>query len=96
MVPYPSGGDPRFVDWVGYGARNKASDAQAFVSELGDGLPADATVYLVSSSTYRTFEGKCEQLTAVLNQGRVGTQLQSSKPDDHEEPADLRVLRPAP
>ena len=96
VVPYPSGGDPRFVDWVGYGARNKASDAQAFVSELGDGLPADATVYLVSSSTYRTFEGKCEQLTAVLNQGRVGTQLQSSKPDDHEEPADLRVLRPAP
>lgn len=95
VVPYPGGGDPRFVNWVDYGARNKASDPEEFVIQLGEALPDDATVYLVSSTTYRTFEGKCEQLAATLNRNRVGTQLQSSRPDDHEEPADLLALRPA-
>ncbi len=95
VVPYPTGGDPRFVDWVDYGARNEASDPHAFVAELDERLPTDATVYLVASSTYRTFEGKCEQLTAVLDLDRELVQVQSSKPDEHEEPAGLSILRPS-
>lgn len=96
IIAYPGAADPRFIDWVGYSGRNEDSDPVGFVEQLGERLPDDATVYVVSSTTYRTFEGKCEQLAAVLNQGRVGSQVQSSKPDDHEEPADLLVLRPAP
>jgi hypothetical protein len=94
VIPYPTGGDPRVVDWVDYGARNAASDPEQFVADLGERLPADATVYLVASTTYRTFEGKCEQLIATLNRDRDLTQLQSSTPDDHDETADLMVLRP--
>ena len=94
VIPFPTAGDPRFVDWVDYGERNTASDPQEFVAELGDRLPEDATVYLVASTTYRTFEGKCEQLIATLNAERDLTQLQTSTPDDHDETADLFVLRP--
>lgn len=94
VVPYPTLGDPRFVDWVDYGERNTASDPGAFVAELDERIDPDATVYVVASTTYRTFEGKCEQLIATLNQERDLTQLQSSAPDDHDETADLMVLRP--
>ncbi len=94
VIPFPTAGDPRFVDWVDYGERNTASDPEQFVAELGERLPADATVYLVASTTYRTFEGKCEQLIATLNAERDLTQLQTSTPDDHDETADLFVLRP--
>lgn len=93
VVPYPAAGDPRFVDWVDYGERNEASDPEAFVADLAD-LPADATIYVVASTTYRTFEGKCEELIGVLNRERDLTQLQSSTPDEHDEPADLLALRP--
>lgn len=95
VIPFPTGGDPEFVDWVDYGARNTASDPAAFVAGLGDRLPGDATVYVVSNSTYRTFEGKCEQLVATLGAGREVAQVVTSAPDDHEEPADLLVMRPA-
>ena len=94
VIPYPTAGDPHFVDWVDYGERNESSDPEQFVAELGDRLPEDATVYLVASTTYRTFEGKCEQLIATLNRDRDLTQVQSSTPDDHDETADLMVLRP--
>ena len=94
VIPYPTAGDPHFVDWVDYGERNTASDPEQFVAELGERLPADATVYLVASTTYRTFEGKCEQLIATLNRDRDLTQLQASTPDDHDETGDLMVLRP--
>lgn len=93
-IPYPLADDPRFVDWVDYGERNEASDPQAFVDGLGDRLPPDATLYVVTSTSYRTFEGKCEQLVAALSPGRDLTQLQTSTPAEHEEFADLLVLRP--
>lgn len=94
VIPYPTGGDPRFVDWVDYGERNAASEPGRFVAELGDELPADATLYVVLNTTYRTFEGKCEQLLSELGRDRDVMQLQASAPDDHHEPADLYVLRP--
>jgi hypothetical protein len=94
VIPYPTGGDPRFVDWVDYGVRNEASEPGRFVAELGERLPPDATVYVVLSTTYRTFEGKCEQLLTELGRDRDVAQLQASAPDDHHEPADLYVLRP--
>jgi len=94
VVPYPAGGDPRFVDWVDYGERNEASDPERFATDLAERLPDDATLYVVLSTTYRTFEGKCERLLAALGPGRDQAQLQASEPGEHEEFADLYVLRP--
>jgi hypothetical protein len=94
VIAYPEAGDPRFVDWVDYGARNQASDPEAFVAGLDERLPEDATLYVVSNPTYRTFEGKCEQLIGALSTGRAVTQVQSSAPDEYDEPADLLVMRP--
>lgn len=94
VVPFPTMGDPRFVDWVDYGERNEAADPGAFAQELMADVPADATVYVVSNANYRTFESKCEQLIGALSAGRDLEQLESSKPDDHDEIADLLVLRP--
>lgn len=94
VIPYPTGGDPRFVDWVDYGERNAASEPGRFVADLGSQLPADATLYVVLNTTYRTFEGKCEQLLTELGRDRDVVQLQASAPDEHHEPADLYVLRP--
>lgn len=94
VIPYPAAGDPRFIDWVDYGERNQASDPAEFVSSIADRVPADATIYLVSSPSYRTFEGKCEQLAGALSADRDVTQLASQEPDLHDETADLLVLRP--
>ena len=94
VIPYPAAGDPRFIDWVDYGERNQASDPAEFVSSIADRVPADATVYLVSSPSYRTFEGKCEQLAGALSADRDVTQLASQEPDLHDETADLLVMRP--
>ena len=94
VIPYPAAGDPRFVDWVDYGERNAASDPVQFVEDLGERLPPQATLYVVSNTTYRTFEGKCEQLMGALGADRVATVMVPSAPDDHEEPANLLVLRP--
>ncbi len=96
VVPYPAAGDPRFIDWVDYGARNAASDPTRFVADLGDRVPPTATIYVVSNTTYRTFEGRCEALIGELSAGRNAVQVESSAPDDHEEPANLLILRPQP
>jgi hypothetical protein len=54
---YPAGGDPRFIDWRDYAARNQAADPVAFAR----GLDADAgegAVWLYWNTGYRTFEGR--------------------------------------
>jgi mannosyltransferase len=94
VIPYPNAGNPRFVDWVDYGERNEASDPVEFVTRIADRVPTDATIYLVSSPSYRTFEGKCEQLATALSADRDVAQLVSQEPDLHDETADLLVMRP--
>lgn len=94
VIPYPNAGDPRFVDWVDYGERNEGSDPTEFVTRIAERVPTDATIYLVSSPSYRTFEGKCEQLATALATDRDVAQLASQEPDLHDETADLLVMRP--
>lgn len=94
VTPYPTAGDPRFVDWVDYGERNEASDPAKFVEGLGGDL-SGRTVYLVSSFTYRTFEGKCEQVLNLLAQGRQVSHLVEMDTDHHDEVANLWVFRPS-
>ena len=93
MIPFPAGGDPRFIDWVDYADRNEAADVAEFLADVDDRVPADATVYLVAMPGYQTFEGRCEALIATLSTER---NLRSEiEPGDDGEQMGLWILDPA-
>jgi hypothetical protein len=68
QVTYPSFGSPDRVDWRDYEQRNAAADPEAFASGVVDraGASGAHSVWLVSSGSYKTFEGQCEALTNAL------------------------------
>ena len=94
VVPYPTAGDPRFVDWVDYGERNAAADPAAFVEQLRGRLGGGTTVYVVANFTYRTFEGQCEEVLGLLSSGRQVDVLVERDDDRHDEVANLWAIRP--
>ncbi len=94
VVPFPTAGDPRFVDWVDYGDRNEAADPAEFVAALEERTSAETTVYVVAAFTYRTFEGRCEQVLNQLSAGRHQEALVERDDDRHDEVANLWALRP--
>jgi hypothetical protein len=69
ILPYPSGVEPRFVDWRDYEERNDAADPAEFAAEVLDEA-AGAPIWVVWSSTYRTFEDDCEALVDALGATR--------------------------
>lgn len=95
VIPFPTAGDPDFVDWVDYAARNRAADPARFLELIKDRLQPPTTVYLVSSGQYRTFEGKCEQLAALLGATRPSELLIDMDTTGLDEYASLLVFRPA-
>ena len=96
VIPYPGGGDPDFIDWVDYGDRNRTATPQAFLDQIASRLPADATIYLVASTEYRTFEGQCEQLIGLLATDREVSQTISADDSGLDEFAGLWTFRPRP
>ena len=96
VIPYPTAGDPRFVDWVDYGERNEASDPAAFIEQISDQLTPSTTVYLVGSFQYRTFEGKCEGLFNQLAARGAVERLVEQDNAHHDEIANLWAIRPTP
>ena len=94
VIPFPTGGDPLFVDWVDYGERNRAADPDAFLAEVADRIPADATVYVVINTSYLTFEGQCEALLGALGVDRDGQEITSGDADNFYEAMGLWVFRP--
>ncbi|MFZ4517112.1 MAG: glycosyltransferase family 39 protein [Microthrixaceae bacterium] len=94
VIPFPTGGDPRFVNWVDYEQRNRAADPTAFVASIEPRIPADATVYLVANMSYLTFEDKCEQVLAQLATNRDVTPIVSGDADNFYEATSLWALRP--
>ena len=68
QVTYPTFGSPDRVDWRDYEQRNAAADPEAFAGGVVDRATASAahSVWLVSSGSYKTFEGQCEALTNAL------------------------------
>ena len=93
VLAYPAGGNPRFIDWVDYGARNESSDDEEFLAEQADRIPADATVYVVATPSYRTFEGKCENLVNLVATGRPLTGRIDG--DESGEPMGLSIFGPS-
>jgi mannosyltransferase len=89
VVPYPAGGDARFVDWRDYEERNRAADPLAFADEVE--ASAGTTVWVLWSSSYRTFEGDCEALVTRLGALRPATVVVERA--DRFETGELRVYR---
>lgn len=97
VIPYPTAGDPRFVNWEDYADRNAAADPVAFLDDVLADTPDDETVYLVVRGGYLTFEGACEQMLSSLS--ARGGQMEQVVNADFEkffENMDLWVRRPAP
>ncbi len=94
VIPYPTGGDPRFVDWVDYADRNSAASPAQFLKDVAERIPDDATVYLVESPTYRTFEGQCGELLAALTLERNRRLLLTIDNTGLDESANLWALKP--
>lgn len=94
VIPYPGAGDPRFVDWVGYAARNRVADPATFLARVGARIPADATVYVAVNTSYLTYEDKCEALIGALGVDRQGQLVTSGNADNFYEAMGLWVFRP--
>ncbi|MCB1257555.1 MAG: glycosyltransferase family 39 protein [Microthrixaceae bacterium] len=95
VIPFPTAGDPDFVDWVDYAERNQAADPAKFLELISNKLTSETTIYLVSSGQYRTMEGKCEQLAADLAVTHPSDVLVDMSTIGLDEAASLRVFRPA-
>ena len=94
VIPYPTGGDPRFVDWVDYSKRNAVSTPASFLEKVADRIPENATVYVVESPTYRTFEGQCEGLLVALAADRDQSLLIAIDDSGLDESANLWAFTP--
>jgi mannosyltransferase len=74
---FPAKGDPHFVDWTDYAAKQAAGDPVAFAKEL-DQRAGAGSVWLVWSIGYRTLGTKCEQLANALGSLRPGREVVAS------------------
>lgn len=79
-ISYPDRGDLRFVDWVDYQQRNDAADPSAFAAEVlaSAAQVPGRNIFLVWNGAYRTFDGDCEAITAVLGAASDGIELVKS------------------
>jgi hypothetical protein len=94
VVPFPTGDDPRRVDWVDYRERNEAADPASFAAEVLDEA-ADRPLFLVMNPGYLTFEGKCEALVGALGaDGGPLRQVVAADSDNFFEAMDLWERRP--
>jgi len=96
VVPFPTAGDARLVDWVDYAQRNKAANGAEFIEQLNKKFGSARTVYLIANNSYRTFEGKCEQVAGALGAGRRSELLVKGNGERFFEGMNLTVFRPSP
>jgi hypothetical protein len=69
QATFPDFGDPRFVDWVDYGARIRAADPVAFGEELLS-RSGGRTIWYVWMPGYRTLDKRCERINDTLGNAR--------------------------
>ncbi len=66
---YPTAGSPARVDWVNYTVRNRTANPTRYVADLVR-RAGDSVIWVVSSTTYQTYEGQCEGVAAALTKLR--------------------------
>ncbi len=94
LVTYPRFGPADRVDWVDYEERNAAADPAAFVRDAVARAGPAATIWVVSSGSYRTLEGQCEAVVAGLGTSRAGAVVVAENADDFFEHASLHRFAP--
>ena len=74
---YPDRGDIHFVDWVDYKQRNDAADPVAFAKDVvaSAGASPGRSVFFVWNGEYRTYDGDCEAVAAVLGAELRGVEI---------------------
>ena len=95
IVTYPALGDPRFVDWVDYAARNAAADPAAIAGRALD-LAAGRTILYAYTGNYRTLEGQCEALLQALATARGAPAVLVPPEERNEDEPAIELLRFAP
>jgi mannosyltransferase len=89
QLTFPSGGSPRFVDWVDYAARNEAGNPAAFASALLARAGPAHTVWLVWAPNYLTLDGKCQAILSDLVASRPSSSVVSYDSQKYYEFSDL-------
>ncbi len=72
---FPNFGDPHFVDWVDYAARNRSANVDQFVNKI-IAMANSKPVFFVWEEGYLTFGTACETIAADL-QARYGQSIQA-------------------
>lgn len=67
QVTFPRRTAPELVDWVDYGAHNRAADPAAFARFLDRTAGSGHTVWMVWAAQYRTLGSECEEINAELS-----------------------------
>ena len=70
QLTFPTAGPPDRVDWVDYGARNRAAKVAPFAQLLLERAGPEHTIWLVWSPGYRTFGTKCSAMADRLEEAR--------------------------
>ena len=92
QITFPTAAGPTRVDWVDYAQRNKAAAPGPFARQvLADA--GDHTIWLVWSTGYRTFKGKCDGLVTQLQQARPLKRIVKIKVRTFEHPGLIRFNR---
>ena len=92
IVTYRELGDPRFVDWVDYAARNAAADPERVTAAALE-RAGNRTVLYAYTGNYKTLEGQCEAVLQSLATARgAPTVLVPPEERNEDEPA-IELLR---
>ncbi len=94
-VTYPLFSRPERVDWTDYADRHAASSPVDYVDELLDSVvPEGAGVWLVARDGYRTLEGQCSEIVALLDGRRGAVVVVEDDLSQYYEPATLYTSPP--
>ncbi len=92
IVTYPALGDPRFVDWVDYAARNAAADPASITGAALD-RAGGRTVLYAFTGNYRTLEGQCEAVLQSLATVRGAPAVLVPPAERNEDEPAIELLR---
>lgn len=92
IVTYPALGDPRFVDWVDYAARNAAAEP-ASIAARALKQAAGRTVLYAYTGNYRTLEGQCEATLQALATVRGAPAVLVPPNERNEDEPAIELLR---
>src|SRR5262245_55970019 len=87
VLAYPALGDPRFIDWRDYAARNAAADPVAFADEVS-ARAGSGNVWLYTGDTYLGLEDACADVMNRLAELRPRVS-RTDAPDALFEQGDL-------